>query len=246
MGQCGEESVKKRYGRLFLYFFLCIPFVRAQEVQSPSTEGRTLPAQERFVYLRKIGDKVDDLVLNTRLVKDADETFYELTTQAPDQTGYYKLSPETLFGYYSDITTRTKDTVIRRTTTIIENRIKLKDNELLLSSTDTISQTLRIFPWGRVPKARIVFPGFSENSSGFSFELTVLGKETININGKEYPCWKAQLGLGGIFGAVFGKTLLYFSTTSPSYLLKSDGVVGPPGTPRTILELKNYSPIISS
>lgn len=193
------------------------------------------------MYLRKIADKIDDLVLTTRLVKDSDKTFYELKTQTADQTGYYKLSTDTLFGYYSDITTRTRDTVIRRTTTILENRIALKDNELLLSSTDTISQTLRLFPWGRVNKARLVFPGFSENSTGFAFEITVLGKETITLHGKEYPCWKAQLGLNGIFGALFGKTLLYFSTTTPSYLLKSDGAAGPPGTPRTILELKSYT-----
>ena len=63
-------------------------------------------------------------------------------------------------------------------------------------------------------------------SGDFGFELNVSGKETIEVVGTGVECWKAQLSLGGIFGAFFGKSYLWYSTAYPHYLVKSESAIG--------------------
>ena len=138
-------------------------------------------------------------------------------------------------------TSRSRNTKrpVGRITSIVENRYKPKDGEILVSSLDTLGQSLRRFPWGQGKKAKLVFLGSS--GGNLSFELSVSGKETIAIGGRSIECWKAQVALSGIFGGMFGKSSLWFSAESPCYLVKSEGPSGGPGSPNGIMELKSYS-----
>jgi hypothetical protein len=197
------------------------------------------PAEELFVYARTIGDKQDEVEIKTRPVSVDGASYIEMTTRSSDQEGLFRLDPETLFAVYSDITIRSKDATIRRITSVVENRYRPKEGEILVSSADTLGQALRLFSWDKGKKAKLVFLGSS--GSNFSFELSVSGKETLKVGGRDVECWKAQVGLSGIFGSLFGKSSLWFSTESPSYLVKSEGPSGGPGSPNSVMELQSYS-----
>ena len=227
-------------------FFLALALLAAVPsfgpfAEPPSAQTPALPsaAEESFVYARAIGDKRDEVEIKTRPVSIDGAAYIEMTTRSPDQDGLFRLDPETLLATYSDITTRSKDATIRRITSIVENRYKPKDGEILVSSLDTLGQTLRLFPWAKGRRAKLVFLG--SGGGNFSFELSVSGKESLAIGARVFECWKAQVGLGGILGGMFGKSSLWFSTDSPSYLVKSEGPSGGPGSPNSVMELKSRS-----
>jgi len=203
-------------------------------------EAQSLPTNERFVYSRKIGNKQDELIYTSRFVTEDKGAYFELTSSASDQKALYRLDAQSLLATYTDVTTYGEDATVNRITRLLETRYKAKEGELLVSSTDTLGQSLRLFPWGKQQKAKIIFIGTGASTGGFSFELTVTGKEKLTIMGKEVEVWKAQLGLAGIFGNLVGKTNLWFLASYPYYLVKSEGVSGPPGTPKSTLELIRY------
>jgi hypothetical protein len=209
---------------------------------APRLPSYPLPAEESFVYARTVGDKADEVEMRIRLVsEEGAQPYVELSSRAPDQEGLYRLDPGTLFATYSDVTTRGRDSTIRRTTTVLENRAKPKSGELLVSGTESLAQSLRLFPWGKGQKAKLVFLGSGGGGGNFSFELSVSGQEKIKAGGREIACWKAQLSLSGIFGSFVGKTSLWYSVAYPNYLVKLDGPSAGPGSPRSVMLLSSYS-----
>jgi hypothetical protein len=208
--------------------------------QSATSVASALPAQERFVYARTIGDKLDRIEVVSRLVASKGQSWYELTSHSAEQDILLRLDPATLLASYAEVTNRGKDATLKRSTTILENKAPTGPDEISVSVMESLVYTLRVFPWGLRQKARIVF--LSTSAAGnFDFDLSVTGKETIPVGGKGIECWKAQLGLAGIFGAFFGKSSLWYSTAFPHYLVKSESASAGPGSPMSVLTLESYS-----
>jgi hypothetical protein len=200
--------------------------------QSATSVASALPAQERFVYARTIGDKLDRIEVVSRLVASKGQSWYELTSHSAEQDILLRLDPATLLASYAEVTNRGKDATLKRSTTILENKAPTGPDEISVSVMESLVYTLRVFPWGLRQKARIVF--LSTSAAGnFDFDLSVTGKGI--------ECWKAQLGLAGIFGAFFGKSSLWYSTAFPHYLVKSESASAGPGSPMSVLTLESYS-----
>ncbi|MCK5674091.1 MAG: hypothetical protein KAH95_11990, partial [Spirochaetales bacterium] len=119
---------------------------------------------------------------------------------------------------------------------VLENKKQAGKDEILVSDMDGFIVGLRGFSWKKNASAKIVF---MNRSGGFSPELKIKGKETLNINGKSYECWKAQVGMKGVLGAVFPKSYFWYSVDSPHYLVRSE-VAGLPGSPKVVLEIQSY------
>jgi hypothetical protein len=202
--------------------------------------SQLLPASERFLYSRTIGDKRDEVRTAWRLVAEKGVSWYEVSTLAADQDSLIRLDPANLFANYIEVTSRGKDATLRRVTTVLENRSGAKPGEIVLSTFEALPYSLRAFPWGSLQKAKVSFLG-SGGAGNFGFDFSVTGKETLSVGGRGVECWKAQLSLGGIMGAFFGKSSLWYSVDYPHYLVKSEGAGGPPGTPASVLTLVSYS-----
>lgn len=215
----------------------------AAPAQQGSPLAPSLPASERFVYARSIGDKLDQVAVDIRLVSSKGQAWYELSSRSADQDAVFRLDPKTLFASYMDITTRGPDSTIRRVTTVLENRGAVGPDEYLVSSADSLPYTLRAFPWGSRQKAKVSFLGAGMGRGGmdFRFDLGVTGKETLDVAGAPVECWKAQLSLGGIIGTFFGKSTLWYSVEYPHYLVKSSSSSAGPGSPASVLSLVSYS-----
>ncbi|HRU29253.1 MAG TPA: hypothetical protein P5082_09825 [Treponema sp.] len=233
-------TYKLKHLTLFSFLSRFIIFYSLLLLISVNIEAQPLPAYEKLVYSRKIGNKQDELIYTSRFVNEEKGSYFELSSSAPDQKALYRIDAVSLLATYTDVTTYGEDATVNRVSRLLETRYKAKEGELLVSSTDTLGQSLRLFPWGKQQKAKIIFIGTGASAGGFSFELTVTGKEKLTIMGREVECWKAQLGLSGIFGSLVGKTSLWFLASYPYYMVKSEGVSGPPGTPKSSLELIRY------
>ena len=207
--------------------------------QSAAPARPVLPAAERLVYDRTIGDKRDQVETVSRLVSSKGETWYELTSRASEQDLVLRLDPATLLATEVEVTSRGADATLKRVTTILDDNKKAAPDEVVVSGFESLPYTLRAFPWGERQKARISFLGASTGGS-FRFDLSVAGKETLQVGGMPVECWKAQLSLGGIMGGFFGKSYLWYSTAYPHYLVRSESASGGPGSPTSVLTLASY------
>ena len=120
---------------------------------------------------------------------------------------------------------------------VLLNSKQVENGELLVTDMDGFIIGLRGFPWKKNASAKLVF---LNRSGGFSPEVKVKGKETINIDDQSYECWKVQVGMKGVIGAVFPKSYFWYSVDSPHYLVRSEAA-GMPGSPKIIMEIKSYT-----
>lgn len=220
--------------------FALLAYSLAAEGLAAGNAGALLPEEESFVYSRKVGEKAEEVFVRSRLVADREGRHYEIESSSPGQDILLKLDAATLFANYVEVTNRQEDSTIRQVTSVLESRFKAKDGELLVSSAESLSHSLRAFPWGSRQKVKIAFPGSGRNGD-FRFDLSVVGKEKLESGGRSVECWKAQLSLGGFLGGLVGKTQLWYSVQYPHYLVRSEGPSGMPGSPAVVLELKSYS-----
>ena len=116
--------------------------------QKAAPSRPTLPAAERFVYDRAIGDKRDQVEIVSRIVSSKGEGWYELTSRASEQDIVMKLDPRTLLATEIDVTSRGADATIRRVTTILDEKKSAAPDEVVVSGFESLTFTLRAFPWG--------------------------------------------------------------------------------------------------
>lgn len=220
-----------------LVFLLSAELSAAQSLVSDPP----LPASEHLVYNERIGSDLHTVEQRLRLKSENGRSFYEVTSVSPAADILLRLDKDTLFSFYSEVTSRTKDSVIRRTNQILQNSYVPKPDELVVSDFNSLTLTLQGFPWGRVSFARLVSLGAANAGESFQFELNVQGQENLSVNGKSYSCWKVQMGLAGLYGALLGKTYLWYNAQSPHYLVRSVGPISGPGSPLRTIELVSYN-----
>ena len=223
----------------FAAFAIISPSFLQAELPGPPSPP-LLPASEHFLYSRTVGDKHDEVEVLPRLQSDKGETWYEISSHASDQDSILRLDTVTLFANYIEVTTRGKDATLRRVTTVLENRATAKPDEIVLAGFEALPHSIRAFLWGSRQKATLSFMG-SSGGGNFHFDLNVAGTETITVGDRGIECRKLQLSLGGIMGTFVGKSYLWYSVEYPHFLVRSEGLAGGPGTPKSVLSLVNYS-----
>jgi hypothetical protein len=199
-----------------------------------------LPESELFRYDRTIGGKSDVVETRSRLVESKGASWYEISSHSSEQDLVLRLDSTTLFATYSEVTSRTKDGVLQRSTSVLENRSAASPDLFFVLSAESLPYSLRAFPWGTKQRVQIAFMG-SAGGMSFHFDFAVSGKELVKAAGRDIECWKTQLSLTGIMGGLFGKTYLWYSTEYPHYLVRSEGSSGPPGSPQSVLVLASYT-----
>jgi hypothetical protein len=63
---------------------------------SVNIEAQPLPAYEKLVYSRKIGNKQDELIYTSRFVNEEKGSYFELSSSAPDQKALYRIDAVSL------------------------------------------------------------------------------------------------------------------------------------------------------
>jgi len=204
-------------------------------------ENPSLPVEESLVYTVKTGDD-SWTVRQSMILKSAKgDAWYEFRSSSPDSDMTMQLDAVTLLPRSSEVTTHSADSVIRRTTEILKATPHPKTNEVVIGDFASLPVTLRGLPWGTFTSVNLITLGATGRGRQFSLQLSVVGRESISAGGRTYDCWKAQLGLGGLFGSLIGKSSYWFSADAPHFLVKSESPSGGPGSPMQKWELQSYS-----
>jgi hypothetical protein len=222
---------------LFIVFVLAAAPLGAQLVIS----NPSLPHEETFVYTEKAKDQVLTVSQSMAFRSASGDSWYEFTSKSPDTELTIQVDAATLAARSSLVITRSADSVIRRTTEILEARPRVKPGEIVIGDYLSLPVTLRGLPWGSFTQANVVALGAGRGGPPFSIQLTVAGHESITTGGKSWECWKVQLGLAGLMGAFFAKSTYWYAVEAPHVLVKSEIPAGGPGSPLQVLELQSYS-----
>jgi hypothetical protein len=196
-----------------------------------------IPLTESISYNQIVDGVVESIKVEVESVNEDNNHWLEYRTFSREQEVFIKFDPDNLTAFYSEVWDKKADSTVHSITQIIENKKIVKDNELLITDMYGFLLSLRGFPWEEENSAEIVF---LNGSSDFKLDLKIKGKETLQIDDKTYECWKVQIGMGGIMGAIFPKSYYWYTINAPHFLIRSEGS-GMPRNPKTILEIKSYS-----
>lgn len=195
------------------------------------------PEKETVVYLQDTDGKLETVNYTLENKNVENKSWLEYRFFSKERDLLLKLNSDNLNTFYSESWDRQEESTVHRINEVLLNSKQVEKGELLITDMEGFLIGLRGFPWEDFKSARIVFLG---RSGGFSPELKVKGKETLKINNTNYECWKVQMGMKGVLGAVFPKSYFWFSTESPHYLVRSESA-GMPGSPKTVLEIQSYT-----
>ena len=216
-----------------------VPASAQIRIQNPS-----IPDNELLVYSVKSG--ADSWIVRQRfsLHTENGESWYEFSSHSPEADILLRLDTVTLFPRSSEVVTRARDSIIRKTTEIVKAFFVAKPDELIIADDfASLPVILRGFPWESKKSAHLVTLGLAGFGRSFSVDLAVAGKESLTLDGKTYECWKVQIGvsgfLGSIMSSIMGKSLYWFSTDPTHYLVRSEGPTSAPGSPRQVVELQS-------
>ena len=224
---------------LFAAFLIQTSFVLTAQVTitNPGFSG-----VEKLVYNDQRGDKRATMTQTLRVAGTAAEPLLELSVVSEGSNSVVVLNGRTLATVSADATTVSPEAKIRRRTDYLDVRAKAKPGELLVQDTEALTTLLRGFPWGTADSVKLAFLSTGGGAGlDFSFTLKVSGRQTIQAGGRSWECWKAELGLEGMWGALFGKSQLWYAVEAPHVLVKSQGPLGGPGSPLRVLELQSVT-----
>jgi hypothetical protein len=221
---------------LFALVLPAVPLSAQLVIQNPP-----LPPEESLLYVERIEGRSATVSQAMALRTANGDSWYEFTSKSPTMEVTLRVDAETLFARSSEVITRNGDSVIRRTTEVLQSEARSKPGELLVGDYMSLPVTLRGLPWGTFTQANLVTLGAARGGQPFTVQLTVAGRETVSAGGKSWDCWKVQLGLGGLLGAFFAKSTYWFGADAPHVLVRSEIPSGGPGSPLQVLELQRYS-----
>ena len=195
------------------------------------------PEKETAIYTQITEDEKETVKYTMEYRNIDNKSWLEYRFFSDKRDVFIKLNGDNLNTVYSESWDRQEGSNVHSFKEVLLNRKQVEEDELLITDMEGFLIGLRGFPWEDYTSVRIVF---LSRSGGFSPELKVKGKKILKINNINYECWKVQLGMKGVLGAVFPKSYFWFSVESPHYLVRSE-TAGMPGSPKTVLEIQSYT-----
>jgi len=196
--------------------------------------------RESLKYTETIGSVIRPFEVTLTLVSDALGQRYEFRSVGAELESLYRLDPTTLLSLSSESLTKSPDATVKRTAEYRNLAVHAGPDDLVLTDMGSLPVVLRGFPWTKTKTAKILYVGnTSYGGSTISFEVQVVGKDTVTAAGRTWDCWHATTGLGGALGLLLAKTDWWFAVEGTHPLVKTSGPVGGPGSPTRTLLLQN-------
>lgn len=224
--------------RLLLVFLWSAAVPLAAQVK---TVNPGFPDREVAKYAQTIGGQVRPVETSLVLTGEGPSARLEFRSAGTEVEALYRLDPLTLLSLSSESVTRADDATVRRTADYRDLKVKAGPDDLPVTDLGSLPVVLRGFPWGQRTSARITYIGnIAAGGPGFTFELTVAGKEKVTAAGRTWDCWKVTTGLGGALSLVMAKSEWWFAVEGSHPLIKAVGPAGGPGSPQRTLVLTSY------
>lgn len=199
-----------------------------------------IPHGETTTYMSRIGDTTMTVVEVVTVKHDGIREVYQIYSRSDaldrtlilDKATMAILSVHTV-RKFPEVTLDSKLTVLNEKPSTDEGFIKLADFAVL-------TYLFRGFPFPQQDKLKIGFYG-EERGRTFSFKAHCKNRESITVGQKTVECYKIEFGLDGFWGTFLPDMNAWYSVEPPHYLVRYQGLVGPPGSPKRDLELLTYS-----
>ncbi|MCX7774962.1 MAG: hypothetical protein WHT81_00685 [Rectinemataceae bacterium] len=226
-------------GAIVLFLLLHFPLAAQTNLSDPG-----IPGSEKIIYLENNSGTYTQLVVEAKRVVLEGRPMIEVLNRSPTMEARMLIDPSIMLCISLETLNRYQDAVIRRTSTITDISYRAAPGEIVLTDLTSIYYALRGFPWQELKTVKLHFLGTDAGTgatAGYSLDLRLIGKEEITVGGKRWLCWKLEMGLGGILGALFRKSVFWYSVDPPCIMVRFEGQQGPPGTPLKIIELVSYT-----
>jgi len=223
-------------------FFVLLAVLAAGPLTAQvKTSDPGFPDRETLVYTETLGNQTR--AYQTSLVRTgtgADERI-EFRSVGADLEALYRLDPATLVSLSSESTTKAADAVVKRSAEYRNLKPHPAADELAVTDLGSLPAVLRGYPFDRKAVTKIAYIGnTSYGGGGISFELQVVGRETVQAAGRSWECYKMTSGLGGALSVLLAKTEYWFAVEGSHPLIKASGPSGGPGSPTRVLLLKSF------
>ena len=227
--------------RIFLPLVLAVVLTPGVGAQIKITNPGFGP-KETLSYAETVGSASHLYDVTLTQVGEGAASRLEFRSVGADLESVYRLDPVTLVSLSSETITRAADATVRKTAEYQNLRPKAGPDDLVVTDLGSLPVVLRGLPWGRVTSAKILYVGnTSYGGTAISFEIQVVGRETITAAGRTWDCWHLTTGLGGALSLMMAKTDLWFAVEGTHPLVKTSGPVGGPGSPTRTLLLQTYT-----
>ena len=223
----------------FLLLLLIVASSRTVFGESPFIDP-AIPNGETITYTSRTGDKTMTVVEVVTVKHDGIREVYEITSRSDSLDRTLTLDKQTMailsvhtVRKFPEVTLDSKLMVLNEKPCEVEGEVKLADFAV-------ISYLFRGFPFTKREKLKIGFYG-EDRGRKFSFSAHSKEKEDVTVSQKTVECYKIEFGLDGFWGTFLPKMNAWYSVDPPHYLVRYQGLVGPPGSPKRDVELLTYS-----
>jgi hypothetical protein len=199
-----------------------------------------IPNGETITYTSRIGDKTMTVVEVVTVKHDGLREVYEITSRSDSLDRILTLDKETMAILSVHTIRKFPDVTLDSKLRVLNEKPHDKEGEVKLADFAVITYLFRGFPFTKREKLKIGFYG-EERGRKFSFSAHYKKKEDVTVSQKTVECYKIEFGLDGFWGTFLPKMNAWYSVAPPHYLVRYQGLVGPPGSPKRNVELLTYS-----
>ena len=223
----------------FLFLLLIVASAQAVFGESPLIDPG-IPNGETTAYTSRIGDKTMPVVEVVTVKHDGVREVYEITSRSDSLDRILILDKQTMAIISVHTIRKFPEVTLDSKLKVLNEKPYAKEGEIKIADFAVITYLFRGFPFTKKEKLKIGFYG-EDRGRKFSFSAHSKEKEDVTVNQKTVKCYKIEFGLDGFWGTFLPKMNAWYSVDPPHYLVRYQGLVGPPGSPKRDVELLTYS-----
>ncbi len=224
-------------------FFLFFSFVRegSNFVWAESIFiDPNIPNGETITYKSQVGDSLKTIVEKVVIEKEGEKELYEITSFSESLDMTILLEKSTMSVLSIHTIRKSEEVTLDLKLKVISKKPQFEKDNLKIPNFSILQYVFRGFPFGKVKKLKIGFYG-EEKKGRFKVNVECKKIEKLKVNQKTIECYKIEFSMDSFWKIFFPKTTMWYSVDSPHYLVRYEGAGGPPGSPKKIMEMVNYS-----
>lgn len=220
--------------RLFPVALLTATALWAQTVRDPG-----IPNGEVAEYRVISGSKTNRTTQRVRIQKEGAAEVYVIDNLSDEIDLHVVAARSNLFAYSSRTVTRGRDARVIRETRFEDVKISPRPGTIDLLDFTGFDLLFRGLRFDGKKSAALRFVGAASDIP-FKIEIQDGGQDTVRLAGRDILCNRFYLSLTGIWSAIIPKSTFWYEAKAPHVMVKFDGIQGPPGTPKRVMELMRY------
>jgi hypothetical protein len=223
----------------FLTFFLIVVSSHTLFGESLFIDP-TIPNGETTTYTSRTGDATMTVVEMVTVKHDGLREVYEISSRSDSLDRTLTLDKETMAILSVHTVRKFPEVTLDSKLSVLNEKPFAEEGEVKLADFAVITYLFRGFPFTKREKLKIGFYG-EKRERKFTFSAHYKKREQITVNQKTVECYKIEFGLDGFWGTFLPKMNAWYSVDPPHYLVRYQGLAGPPGSPKRDVELLTYS-----